>query len=540
MSTPSRNNPCPCGSGRKYKNCCFGKDAAIQQLPAPANDQLLRVALQHHQAGRLLDADSYYQAILRSAPNHPEALHLSGLIAYQTGKYPLAIELIGNAINIKPSAQMHYNLGNVFREQGNLDAAVECFRRAVSIKPDYTQAYNNLGIVYQAQGVMAAAAESYRKALSLKPDYAEAHNNLGIVLRAQGEPDAAAESYRMALAFKPNYAEAHYGLGNAFHEQGRLDEAVFHYRQALSLKPNDAEIYNSLGIVLQKQRKIDEAINCYRSALSLHPDYADAFGNLGGALRAQGHLDEALACFQQVIRLMPGNDMAQHQIASLTGNNTERAPAQYVESVFDDYADKFDAHLQQGLKYDIPQKMAALIAQHSTPSAAKWDVLDLGCGTGLAGLAFAPFARRLVGVDLSTKMLEKARERNVYQRLEHSDLITMLRGEADSSYDVIIAADVFVYLGKLDEIVGEIKRLLRPGGVFTFSVEAAEAPSNEKPEQSDQQEYRLEITGRYTHASGYINRLAASNDFLVRDMAETQIRVERERPVNGYLVLWQR
>ena len=255
--------------------------------------------------------------------------------------------------------------------------------------------------------------------------------------------------------------------------------------------------------------------------------------------RAQGRLDDALACFQQQARIAPENGAAQHQIASLSGKNPERATTQYVESLFDGYANKFDTHLLQGLKYETPEKLVALVAQHATLPAEKWNVLDLGCGTGLAGAAIAPFARHLVGVDLSAKMLEKARARNLYQRLEHLDLLTMMRGEQASSYDVIIAADVFIYIGKLDEVIGEIKRLLCPGGVVAFSIEALEASPDEETSQGGQQQYRLEKTGRYTQSINYINKLASANGFLTRATVATPIRIEGGKPVNGYLVLWR-
>lgn len=164
----------------------------------------------------------------------------------------------------------------------------------------------------------------------------------------------------------------------------------------------------------------------------------------------------------------------------------------------------------------------------------------MGCGTGLVGAAIAPFARQLVGVDLSARMLEKARARKVYQRLERLDLLAMMRDEQDSSYDAIIAADVFIYLGKLDEIVSEIERLLCPGGVFAFSVETLEASSNEEAVQGIQPEYQLGHTRRYSQSADYIARLASANGFSIQEMVATQIRMERSNPVNGHLVLWKK
>ena len=377
-------------------------------------------------------------------------------------------------------------------------------------------------------------------ALALKQDFAEVHCNMGLALQAQGNLNAAIKSYRRALALKPDLAAVHTNLGLVLQAQGELDAAVASHRRAVALQPGFADAHYNLGIALKNQGKLDEAVGSYRKVLSLNPDHAQAYGSLGKVLHDQGELGDALACFQHQVRLTPGNEEAQHHIASLSGNTTERAPVQYIEKVFDDYADRFDTHLVQVLKYEAPRKLVELVNQHLTPSAEKWNVLDLGCGTGLVGSAIAPYARQLVGVDLSARMLEKARARNAYQRLERLDLLTLMRSEKASSYDVIIAADVFIYLGRLDEIISETKRLLCPGGVFAFSIEALAAPSDEEAVQGVQRGYRLGHTRRYSHSVDYIARLASANGFLIQEMAAAQIRMERSNPVNGHLVLFKK
>jgi predicted TPR repeat methyltransferase len=200
--------------------------------------------------------------------------------------------------------------------------------------------------------------------------------------------------------------------------------------------------------------------------------------------------------------------------------------------VFDSYADKFDTHLQQVLLYDIPKKMVALIGHH-LPPGAKCNVLDLGCGTGLIGPEISPYATQLVGVDLSPKMLEKAQARKLYQRIVRSDLLTMMQAEPASDYDLIIAADVFVYVGRLNEIIGEIRRLLSTGGIVAFSTETTEASD------SSGLGYRLENTGRYAHSVEYLNGLASANGFRVLEMVPARIRTEQGKPVNGHMTVWQ-
>ncbi|MBI5925602.1 MAG: methyltransferase domain-containing protein [Aquabacterium sp.] len=320
-------------------------------------------------------------------------------------------------------------------------------------------------------------------------------------------------------------------LGAALKQQGRATEALEPMQTAASIMPMDWEAFNNLGSTHQALGNLDYADACYRRAIELKPDFANAIGNLAEVALSQGKLNEALALFQRRLKISPDDGYTQHLVNTLSQQTTSKAPAQYVAQVFDTYADTFDAHLQGDLRCQVPSQLATLVKSQTSPSPDKWDVLDLGCGTGLAGVTMAPMARQMVGVDLSARMLEKAHERQIYQRLVCADIHDMLKDEADASYDVIVSADVFVYIGKLDTIIQEARRLLRPNGVLAFSVETLEA---------DQGDYRLETTGRYSQSLTYMNRLATEYGFEVLQMQPTVLRYEKHTPVNGYLGLWKR
>ncbi len=191
------------------------------------------------------------------------------------------------------------------------------------------------------------------------------------------------------------------------------------------------------------------------------------------------------------------------------------------------------------LKYKTPGELISLLQQAVDFPVGEWDVLDLGCGTGLAGLEISPYARRLVGVDLSAKMLERARSRNVYHRLEHSDLLLMMQGERSSSYDVVIAADVFVYLGVLEDIVAEVKRLLRPGGFFIFTVEALEALSGDAIGLNNNPGYKLNQSGRYAHSANYLKKLSSANGFSSLNLISIPVRFEKGLPVTAWAAVWK-
>ena len=268
--------------------------------------ELFALALKHHQAGRLSEAERLYRQVLQADPRHADALHFLGVLAHQAGRNDVAADLIGKAIaqNGRVPA-FHNNLGNALKALGKFQEAAAAYGYALSLKPDNVAAHYNLGVALQAQGKLPEAAAAYRRALSHKPDHAEAYTNLGNVLQAQGKPDEALAAYSRALTHKPDLAEAHGNLGNVLKAQGKWDEAAAAYRRALALKPQYAEAHSNLGNVLLEKDELDEAVTAYRRALALKPDYIEAYIGLGHVLREQGNSDAAAAAYRQALAFKP-------------------------------------------------------------------------------------------------------------------------------------------------------------------------------------------------------------------------------------------
>ncbi len=441
------------------------------------------------------------------------------------------------ALSIDPGiADVHYMLGTIAKERNDPEASIRHFSSALDLKPDFQHAYQDLLAVLLQDRKFLVAKDVVRKAIAVCPQSAELHYYLGRLFMQDEDHENAARCYRRGLEIQPDSAELHAGLGEVHSVRGQIDQAIHCYQQALAHDPHFVHAHVGLGTAMESRGDIDGAVSTYRQAIALKPDFAAAHHALGNVWLKQGATQAATACFREVIRLQPQNSVA-HLLTALAGGDSERAPDDYVEQLFDHYAQKFDSHLVQVLSYDVPAKLIGLVRQRAS-TAEKWTVLDLGCGTGLCGVAIANEARRLVGVDLSERMLEKAKARNLYDRLERGDLMAMMQKEPPSGYDVVLAADVLVYLGKLDELARQVRRLLRPGGVFAFSVESLPecAPGDGTPEH--RQDYRLNASGRYAHSRGYLARIAASNGLETLTMAETTVRVEKGAPVQGYLALW--
>lgn len=260
---------------------------------AATDQDLLALGIQHHQAGRLPQAEHHYREILEAEPEHPGALHLLGVVAHQVGAHDVAIDLIGQSVALQPDfAEAHSNLGNALRELGRLDDAVAAFQRAVAIKPDFAAALGNLGNTLRQLGRGDDAVVVHRKAVALEPLSADGHNNLGNALRDQRDLEGAATAFGRAIELRPRFATAHSNLGNVLKDLYRAEEAAAAYRKALELKPDTAEFHNNLGSALNDLGRFEEAIVHHDRALELRSDYPEAHLNKALPLLSLGRLAE--------------------------------------------------------------------------------------------------------------------------------------------------------------------------------------------------------------------------------------------------------
>jgi protein O-GlcNAc transferase len=389
MEKIGRNDLCPCGSGKKYKVCCLKKSTSqvtsLGSEKAPISVQL-QIAVEHHQGGRLPQAEAICQRILRMEPNHADALHLLGVTSAQQGRTEIAVNLIRKAIKTNPSDPAYYrNLGNVLKDQGKLEEAIASYRQALSIKPDFAVAYVNLGNVLWDLGRPEEAEASYRTAVEIKPDFAEAYSNLGNALQDQGKLEEAIASYRQALSIKPDFAVAYVNLGNVLKDQGKLEEAIASYRQALSIKPDFAEAYRNLGNALQDQGKLEEAIASYRQALSIKPDFAVTYVNLGNVLWDLGRPEEAGASYRTAVEIKPDFAEAYRNLGNVLKDQgkVEEAIANYRQalSIKPDFA---EAHSNLGNVLKDQGKLEEAIASYRQALSIKPDFAEAHSNLGSA------------------------------------------------------------------------------------------------------------------------------------------------------------
>lgn len=266
-----------------------------------------------------------------------------------------------------------------------------------------------------------------------------------------------------------------------------------------------------------------QAITLFEQALQRRPKDSAAWRGLGKAQLDIGDREAARQSFARAVSIVPYDRYAAHMLAALSGATGSHATG-YVSDLFDTYANQFDSHLTGALGYRIPQAIAALLANRAPFTT----MLDLGCGTGLVGAVLRSMVNAMDGIDIAPQMTRKAHERDIYRHLRTGDTLDILAadGAFAGPYDLVTAADVFVYVGPLDATFAAIAPILPPDGLFAFSVEAA-----------DGADPVLRSSGRYAHPMPYVQRLAVKHGFVLLEQQEHPIRLERDRPIAGMLYL---
>jgi predicted TPR repeat methyltransferase len=496
--------------------------------PVQDVDVQIQRALAQHQRGELDSARLAYLAILDKTPRHANALHLLGVVLKQQGNPAGAVASITEAISLDPrQATMHCNLGAALQELGQPDQALASYDAALALEPAYALAWSNRGNSLRQLGRLEDACASYQRALHLRPDYPEALANLAVALHDLGHDAQALAAATRALDLRPRDVAAWCAAGNALHGLQRYDEAADDFGRALAIDGRHAQAWCWRGISLQKMQAFDAAVDSYEQAIALRPDFADAYHFMGNALLALDRRADALAAWRAA--LARGGDTAtlEFAIAALAGGAPPAAaPAAYVAALFDDYADRFDAHLVDTLAYRTPALIGAALDTLGLPAAL--ETLDLGCGTGLCAPVLRARSRRLTGVDLSEKMLEKARARDAYDVLACAGIGTWLAG-CGERFDLVVAADVLVYFGDLAPLMGQVSAHLQRDGWFACSVETHAGAG-----------VVLQASNRYAHAPDYMAQVAAAAGLRVHAAQPAILRHDRGAPVDGAILLLQK
>jgi predicted TPR repeat methyltransferase len=487
----------------------------------------LREAFSAHRAGDRASAERIYLQVLARTPEHVDAMHYLGLLRHQQGDSEAGEKLIRRSIELVGDQPNYFNnLGVVLTGKNDFSGAAAAFRQAVSLRLNELEYLRNLGFALERLGDAAGAEDNLRSALAVSPADIPTASRLAQLLRAQQRYDETIAILMRALS-TVNDPTLHHELAETYRDRRDEDRAVEHYAIVASLLPNSPEAHNNLAQALRSASRYQEGLDHSRRAVELAPEHVELRYTLATALKDLGYRDEAIAQFQEVLRRSPDHPGANHLLAALTGQQRDRCEADYVSRLFDYYAPTFEEHLTERLHYQGPEVLSRALLQATGSNPTDLEVIDLGCGTGLCGIEFRPMARRLIGIDLSQKMLDLAAKKKCYDELLRGDIADVLR-ERPASAQLIVAGDVLNYIGDLQPVLHACLAALTAGWLIFF-VERGECES-----------FHLEQSGRFSHRPEYVQQLAEQCGFRVLLSERHCLRFDRGQPVHGQVYVLAR
>ncbi len=414
-------------------------------------------------------------------------------------------------------------------QAGRLAEAALSLNELADKHPNDGRIYVAGWLLASKSGNDAAALQSAQRAVELAPDSGTAHYCLSEAERRLGDINAARRSIEQAVAFAPKnlqFRELAVNLANA---QADHQVAETHLRAAFAQNENIPGIKTMIGNSLRFQGKLDASEPWLVEAVGLNRDDADAHHGLAMLAYLRDDSATAMQHLSQALRARPNDEGYLYLQAIFSGATPATQPEGMTRGLFDRYANRFDTHLVGALKYRVPQLISEMILARFPHR--NLNVLDLGCGTGLLGAALGAIGGYFVGVDLSLPMLEVAKKHNVYSRFHNVNLLDALDATDANEYEVIVAADVFIYVGALDAAIRDSFKVLKPGGWLFFSCESA-------PEEGP--DYVLHKSMRYGHTTGYVKRLLNAAGFAEPSIDDIDLRMEQDAIIPGYLVAVQK
>ncbi|QPK63330.1 tetratricopeptide repeat protein [Methylomonas sp. LL1] len=445
--------------------------------------------------------------------NQPIDIQDSSEAVSQTLSFDQALEL---------AIRLHY--------ANRLEHAEEIYCQLLEIAPEHADLMHFFGLLKHQRGYSEEGIAWIKNALLLAPDYLDAENNLGNIYLQLGHSDLAEPCFRRVVEHNPGFAAAHGNLGIVLRHCNRFDEAIESLLTAIELEPEAAHHYQNLGNVYRSVGDYPAAVNHYRKSLVLKPADAEAYSKLCRTLYLLGDIEQCVDTLREWLAHEPENPLARHMYSAYTRDKIpDRASDAYVRQTFDRFAASFDGVLNR-LDYQAPFLVTTALQQLNQDTRA-WHLLDAGCGTGLFGALAKPLVKRLDGVDLSPKMLERALARNVYTDLFEAELTEFLAKNV-SMYDCISCVDTLCYFGDLNDVTAAASNALKYQGWFIFTVE-------KQQETGSDEGFHLNAHGRYSHTEIYLRNVLSQAGFTVRHFDTEVLRMEGGAPVIGFVITAQ-
>jgi predicted TPR repeat methyltransferase len=511
---------------------------------------MTQVALEVPDAQTALDsldrwaaAEAELALLLAAGISKAQAVARWGMQLLKASRSLDAITALRVAVALSPDEAASWtHLGIALDRAQSTQAAATCYERSVTLSRKQPHTWLLLGLARKKLSDFCGAETAYRVAIEQDETSAVVWQCLGLLKEEQRDYAGAIECFSTCAKYGAPSAAISANLGKLNYQLGKIPDAHEAFASAVTLDPSNSHYAQMLGktqflLDVIAGKSADQALEVFQHTVPT-VDRADQSAETtldrwldvaSGILSSFGQIEPAVRLARKRLELDPKSATAQYLLdALLCKPDVNRSPAAYIVENFDAFAAGFDAKLVGVLGYDVPEKLCSAV-RAGTPEGHLYDALDAGCGTGLCGPLLRPLVRRLTGVDLSSKMLERAAERRVYDALVCEDLVAFLgHHERERRFDLIVAADVLNYFGDLASLFPLAAAAISSGGLFAFSVELFGGEG-----------YWLQPSGRFAHAPAYV-RSVAGPEFVEEGFVDTTIRLEASGRVLGNLFVFRR
>ena len=485
---------------------------------------LAQIGMIYAEKGQTEWANSAFQKVIDTDKNVAEAFIGLAVLAQKQGAFEKAKNIL---LQAPQTPDVLYRLAVVYRHMEHLQQALSYIDKALSIHSHYVY-LNEKGLILEALGQDDNALDLYLSAADANAYYADAFANQGNIYLKKGQDDLAEDSYKRALALDNKFFMPHHNLATLLYRQGRKYEALDHYQEAVIIDPKNMSAVYNLGIIQEDVGEFSEAAGLYFNAL------VGGFENPALEFRIASVLErlfksskegkkQALDFVKGWVKHFPDSVVAQHTLDALTGKKSigsaERIQA-YSQKLYDVFAPEYDNSMQ---------KMNASVIETATQLLNEKrfdDVLDLACGTGTFGKQLKQNFNSLLGVDISQKMLELAKQTGVYDKLECTSISNYFRNTQET-FDLIVALEVTGYLDDLSELFQGVKSHLNKDGCFVFSIEYP----------VDKKDTELSLSGRYLYSQEFVKQTLEQSGLIMTEIKEINLRREGADYAKGAVLI---
>ncbi|MEM6637783.1 MAG: tetratricopeptide repeat protein [Pseudomonadota bacterium] len=428
---------------------------------------------------------------------------------------------VGLSQELSAALELHRN--------GDLEAAEKAYSEVLVASPDDADALHYLGMLMFQTQRRGDAIDKITRSLEVNPNNPSALNNMGNIFIRLRRHKEAMEVLRLSISLNPEDAAPWVNMGALMRHEKQVEFSKELLEHAISLAPEMGEAWMNLGLTAYVLKEADLAVKAFETSARLDFEGTRAPMWFALVLCELGHRKKAAELLEEMLAKDPDNETMLYQLQAMRGDDLSRAPDEYVRQHFDRFSTNFESVLEN-LEYVAPSLVAQAVETHLAAKAGL-RILDLGCGTGLAGALIVDRAAHLEGIDLSPGMLARAEEREIYHELREAELDEFLQTSPAEDRDLIICVDTLCYIGDLSATLPGFARVLRPGATAIATVE--------KLEDVDK-DFTLTISGRYAHSLDYLTGLAAAAGLEVIAHEEEVLRKELGTSVTGYVLVMRK